>query len=406
MLHNNFLQIPCVYCGQINSYPKHYIINASLQPELKKAILNNHIFIYECDNCHQLTSYYYPLIYFDPDHRLFMGFGSSADEFSHVVSLMRQGGKLKHFSIRFTRSYETFKETIRLFDARRDDRVIALYKNTILEKFKQKHPEYRNTVAFYENSNGEIITLYANGKPIQSCPVDENWYNCQMKNTLLRHMLRYDTCSQITKRYLSELAAFKLSEILVRLSTEEGTIDCVVNCNDHIHIGDIACFGQHKGIVIKIFTSAIKDIKTGTPFVEEIIPYISTNERFCGNRLDTILNSVTFPQEPDMKQVFDLLERCPIFVPMREEHGLLAFETMEDHADNFSFIPIFTSLKDVSEIYGSDYTIIKDNFFALQHQQITPTDGYLLNPFSKHLLPIDYRMIKMFDELTVHQSVN
>lgn len=396
MLNNNFLNI---FDHEYSHTPDFCIINATLQPEMKEAILSQ--------SDHLIRR---PLIYYDPDLHFLIGCGQSENAFNHIIYLMRQGGRLLDYRIRFTDQFRIFKETIHIFEAHRDDRLIALYKNLIADRYHARHPGAGKTIAFYTNEPEENIIVSSEHGQTETYPFSEAWYAAQQADSQLMQMLHYDTRNTITSAYLKRLMDRTLSAILVRLVTDQGQVDCVVNQNDHIHIGDQATFSDadslQQGIAVKILSRPLKDIPAHTPFIRQVLPFENNSEKLSARHLEDILNQ-NVPLSVDFSQIFHLLEQCLLYVPMHEENDLLTFDTLDDTEDGYSFIPIFTSFKEVAEIYGDDYIIVRDRFISLVRQQIKPVNGYLLNPFSVHLLPIDQRMLKLFDELSSHsQSVN
>ena len=143
----------------------------------------------------------------------------------------------------------------------------------------------------------------------------------------------------------------------------------------------------------------MQDVQNKTPFIERVIPYetqsIARVQRHLEDTLKAIYEARTILH---LDSLLRLLTECQIYIPMMVKDGLLYPETMIDHVDALTFIPIFTSLSEIKEFYNDHYVIVEDNFFEFIHQKITTVDGYLINPFSLEIFPIDHEFIKLLDQ--------
>lgn len=410
-MHTPSLSIPCESCGQNNAFPHPYIINVKTHPELKASIMNDEIFKYECRYCHHVTYYYHSLIYFDPDLKLFIGYGESQEEFSHILSLEFLGDHFKDYTIRYCENWLSFKEKIQIFSHHRDDRLIALYKDMLLKEFKKTYPDCGRIIAFYDCSPQESIVIISDTYQIKCYSFPNSWYQSHLENAMLSHILHYDTSLIVDDHYIEALYNLHIPVIMVRVATKHFTKDYVVNTNDHIHVGDLAEVYDHgqkiSGTIMSIHSIEVREVPHGTKFINNVKPFVPPYERRFQLALERALADISLDHhEIRLNELCRLLEDCIVYLPMKLEDDLLIPETMEDRADQLSFIPLFTNYQEIIEFYDHHYTIAKINFFDLIHQQLLLVDGYLINPFSTALFPIDHHLLTLLDSYTRTQIVN
>lgn len=405
------LTLPCESCGQLNAFPHPYIVNVAKEPALKQAIMNDDIFKYECAFCHHVTYYYHSLIYFDPQHKLFICYCENQEEFSHLMALQFLGDHLRDYIIRYCDNYFAFKEKIQIFDHQRDDRLIAIYKDMLLNEFKKTYPDCGRALAYYDSSSQESIVVISDHYGVKCYSFSESWYQSHAANAMLTHVLHYDTSPLIDEHYVKQLYGLNIPIILVRVMVMGQMIDYVVNANDHVHVGDhveVIYHGEKAiGTISTIHTKEVRDVPHGTKFIQKVIPFVPPYERAAQVAVEHALTDIHGDhQTMQVGAFFQLLENCIVYLPLKDKDGLLMPETMEDRDDALSFIPIFTNHDEIISFYDEHYTIAKMPFFDLMHQQLLPVDGYLLNPFSTELFPIDTHLLSLLDAYHQNTLVN
>lgn len=119
--------IVCPACGQTQKLEMYTSVNAEENPELRRDILRESVFDWECRHCGYTAQMAYPMIYHDPAHGFMIclrpsGAVSKAEPIPAVKSLVKRSVK----------NPQELKEKILIFEAGLDDVAVELVKNAIV----------------------------------------------------------------------------------------------------------------------------------------------------------------------------------------------------------------------------------------------------------------------------------
>ena len=118
--------IVCPNCGQTQKLELYTSVNAQENPELRRDILRESIFDWECRHCGYTAQMAYPTIYHDPE----LGFMVCLRP-SGAVSKPETIPAVKELIKRSVKNPQELKEKILIFEAGLDDAAIELVKNKI-----------------------------------------------------------------------------------------------------------------------------------------------------------------------------------------------------------------------------------------------------------------------------------
>ena len=124
--------IVCPACGQTQKLEMYTSVNAEENPELRRDILRESIFDWECRHCGYTAQMAYPMIYHDPAHGFMVclrpsGAVSKAEPIPAVRGLIKRSVK----------NPQELKEKILIFEAGLDDAAVELVKNAIVTVLKR-----------------------------------------------------------------------------------------------------------------------------------------------------------------------------------------------------------------------------------------------------------------------------
>lgn len=395
--------ITCDHCHHTFNTDMISVINNTKDQTLKQLVMNGEIFRITCPLCHQRLYHAHSLLYFDSEKKLFLIYSKSQQFFDHMLYIEGQTGLLNDYVVRYVDDFNAFKEKIQIFDHGRDDRLIELYKEELMQAFKQSYPYIMDPVVYYDHTLEERFVVLSKDHDPLSFAFNEAFYSHYENNALLNHALHYDTYTIVDARHMRRLQELKIRTLIAKVTFEGHIKDYAIDHHTLINVGDL-CEVSYKGepkqaTVLSLRREIVQDVQNKTPFIERVIPYetqsIARVQRHLEDTLKAIYEARTILH---LDSLLRLLTECQIYIPMMVKDGLLYPETMIDHVDALTFIPIFTSLSEIKEFYNDHYVIVEDNFFEFIHQKITTVDGYLINPFSLEIFPIDHEFIKLLDQ--------
>lgn len=124
--------IVCPECGQTQKLELYTSINAKENPELRRDILRESVFDWECRHCGYTAQMAYPTIYHDPE----LGFMVCLRP-SGAVSKPETIPAVKELIKRSVKNPQELKEKILIFEAGLDDAAIELVKNAIVSVIRK-----------------------------------------------------------------------------------------------------------------------------------------------------------------------------------------------------------------------------------------------------------------------------
>lgn len=125
------IQITCPHCGakgQTNTYP---LINVGTNPELKEAVKNGSLFLWDCPSCGQRSLLRFSTLYHDPVAKLMIllhGEDGAWDKLGAIASQIADSPELEGYTLRTVADAGSLIEKVNIFDSGLDDEVIELCK--------------------------------------------------------------------------------------------------------------------------------------------------------------------------------------------------------------------------------------------------------------------------------------
>ena len=119
--------IVCPSCGQTQKLDLYTSINSEENPELRRDILRESVFDWECRHCGYIAQMAYPTIYHDPERGFMICLRPSG-----AVSKPEAIPAVKNLIKRSVKNPQEMKEKILIFEAGLDDTAVELVKNAIV----------------------------------------------------------------------------------------------------------------------------------------------------------------------------------------------------------------------------------------------------------------------------------
>ena len=140
--------IVCPQCGRVQKLGMAVSVNCEENPELRRDILREGIFDWECLNCGYTAQMAYPLLYHDPGRGFMVALRPSG-----TVSKAEAVPAVRGLRLRSVKSPQELKEKILIFEAGLDDVAVELVKNAITTVI---HKSFSGSVhAFFCAMDGE-----------------------------------------------------------------------------------------------------------------------------------------------------------------------------------------------------------------------------------------------------------
>lgn len=120
----------CARCGERNDVETFTAVNASSSPELKAALLDGSLFVWECPHCGTHNLLRSPLLYHDPAQNLmvWLTYGDRALEEKAAATIGTLDG-MDGYVLRFVDDAGSLIEKVKIFDAGLDDMAVELCKH-------------------------------------------------------------------------------------------------------------------------------------------------------------------------------------------------------------------------------------------------------------------------------------
>ena len=155
--------IVCPACGQTQKLEMYTSVNAEENPELRRDILRESMFDWECLHCGYTAQMAYPMIYHDPMNAFMIclrpsGAVSGAEPIPAVRALKKRSVK----------NPQELKEKILIFEAGLDDAAVELVKNAIVTVVRKNLDgnvhAYFCAATVRQGSSGARVPDHQNGR--------------------------------------------------------------------------------------------------------------------------------------------------------------------------------------------------------------------------------------------------
>lgn len=137
MSQSRIVNLKCSGCGAENEFTVYDSVNVSLEPELKKKVLDGSLFKMHCRQCEASIVVKYDILYHDmSEFRPLLiqcvqekkGWEKVNSANAEIRKMMRELNRTEQFPHRVVIGYNALRETIRIFDSGYDDRIMFVVK--------------------------------------------------------------------------------------------------------------------------------------------------------------------------------------------------------------------------------------------------------------------------------------
>lgn len=158
--------LKCPKCKTENKFRIYDSINVTLDPELKKKVLDGFLFKMKCAECGTETVINYDTLYHDmsAEHPLLIqccqqrdGWEAINEQNENVRKMMADMNLSNEFPHRVVIGYNALREAIRIFDAGYDDRAMFILKMVFAAMLKRDHQECRGLLFCGRDENGSPV---------------------------------------------------------------------------------------------------------------------------------------------------------------------------------------------------------------------------------------------------------
>ncbi len=152
---SNIITAICPNCKKEFPFEVWNSVNAQLNPEMRKKILDGSIFNFTCPHCKFSAHTEYPILYDDMENHFMIYFCAEEDfeenarQLKEIVNEIKDSVPEKVFAssfFRITTNFAQFVEKIKILESGNDDRLIELMKLDLLKSAKRNNP--KNQTAF------------------------------------------------------------------------------------------------------------------------------------------------------------------------------------------------------------------------------------------------------------------
>lgn len=164
----------CPTCGRKTPLKVYESINSQEHPELKDAILDGSLFLWECPDCGHRNLFEFKFLYHDPVGKflIWLTEGDRAIE-SLAKRVYEQNESLHSYTARFVNDAGSLIEKLKLFDNGLDDMAMEMCKHvTKMEMEKDIQLKFLNL----DGADNDIILTYPSGGQMEMLKVGFNVY--------------------------------------------------------------------------------------------------------------------------------------------------------------------------------------------------------------------------------------
>ena len=166
----------CRHCGAKKELTTVPLVNAGADPELKAAVKDGSLFVWECPQCGSRNLATFPLLYHDPSKKLMIWLlpeGDPGEKKLDAVASQLSG--LEGYTLRRVSDPGALIEKVNIFDAGLDDVAMELCKQVTLMEMDRK-PD--GAIRFFrlEGADNEIMLSFPSGGNMMTMNIGFNVY--------------------------------------------------------------------------------------------------------------------------------------------------------------------------------------------------------------------------------------
>lgn len=170
MLQDMEQPLECPQCKKKSAFKIWSNINVTLNPELKKKVLDRSIFVFSCPYCGQQVMVNYDSLYYDMKQGIMLYLVTSEKseaEIYHMImgnwsnEMIQQMVQGENYRLRIVHSLDELDEKIVIFDANRDDRIIEICKYLSLQNLREQGMKLSDEaqLLYFRENNKEFFHI-------------------------------------------------------------------------------------------------------------------------------------------------------------------------------------------------------------------------------------------------------
>ena len=144
--------VRCPECGSVMPFELYDSVTSSLNPELRKQILDGRFETAVCPDCGAVSYIQYDMLYHDPAGRFMVCVGT---DYSEVLG---QSDCPEGYMLRYVDDYKQLAEKIRIFEAGLNDKIMEITKEAM------RHMAKKNLELYYAGSRRKLMYFTVPGK--------------------------------------------------------------------------------------------------------------------------------------------------------------------------------------------------------------------------------------------------
>lgn len=174
------IKITCPKCQKDSDFRIWSSINTQLDPELKSAVRDQSVFLFECPECGEKNSINYGFLYHQMESNMMIHYANSEENVQELLELYNADNEMmkmildKGYLIRVVRSREALLEKLAIFDAGFDDRIMEIIKMLYLSQLEE--PGDSVEAYFVNVDNKKFFEFVSQRKGIAHVDFDEKVY--------------------------------------------------------------------------------------------------------------------------------------------------------------------------------------------------------------------------------------
>lgn len=146
-------EISCPVCGAVHKDQMWIGMESGANPGLRRRILKENLFAWECPTCGHPLQLIYPCLYHDKDRGLMIALAPSGTT-SALKNIRARYPQMNHVTKRLVSTPEDMKEKILIFEAGLDDLAVEMVKLALVELVEKKRGRVER--AYYVTHSDEL----------------------------------------------------------------------------------------------------------------------------------------------------------------------------------------------------------------------------------------------------------
>ena len=164
--------VTCPECGNTQEFMIFESLNADLDPEAKKQLIQGTLFDFQCEKCGHTSHVNYPILYHDMTHKVMAYYVNPEQVEKTAEALMNvdtlTGNDMTGYRRRVVTSQNELREKAIIFDCELDDRIIEIIKLIYLAQARSQFPEANFVEARFMIMDGKQLLVFIGDESVSA----------------------------------------------------------------------------------------------------------------------------------------------------------------------------------------------------------------------------------------------